>query len=343
MNARPCWAFVVALALSLAACGRVPVGEVSPSPSPTGSAVSPISGTPSPSSQTCANASKPAARELASVAYQANNNQILVFGGYSASGSGTTLGDTWTWHSGCWSSPQAGPSPSAREEMAVAYFPPMSLSIAYGGRTGATQSTDSNEAWTWDGATWQKVAATLPVLHSPVMAFDGHSHVVLFGYTDAGTSQTWLWDGAHWAQQQGSPPARSETTLAFDPSSDRVILFGGLGLQNMNLLSDTWAWNGTQWQQLSPPHSPPARLGAAMTSFANQNEVVLVGGFSRGTILGDVWVWKGSDWSQGAEFQPRTFASAVDTGAQVIVFGGTDNSGDKNEVFGWNGSSWAQV
>lgn len=341
---------VVVLLISVGGCGRAigPAASVGTSPSSSGIAVSPSSGTPyatsaSPSSQTCASPSKPSARELTAVVYQANKGQIVIFGGFSASGSGSPLGDTWTWQSGCWSSIQTATAPSAREEMAIAYFPPMSLSIAYGGRTGATQSTDSNETWTWDGSTWRPVATNLPMLHSPMMAFDGHTHIVLLGYTDDGTSETWLWDGANWTEQQSSPPARSQGTLAFDPVSGRVILFGGLGLQNMNLLSDTWAWSGSQWLQLAPAHSPTPRLGAAMTSFVSQSEMVLVGGFSRGSILGDVWVWSGADWRQAPDFQPRTFAAAVDTGTTVIVFGGANSSGDESELFGWDGSSWAQL
>ncbi len=335
------------VSLLVAGCGRVPGTGAATSPSAPQSPSATLSATgtatPSPGGQTCPNSLKPSPRELATAVYDAKTGQLMVFGGYAASDSGAVFGDTWSWQSGCWSAIQTTNAPSAREEMAIAYFPPSGISVAYGGRTGVTQSTDSNEAWTWDGVAWKVLPAKLPVLHSPLMAFDGQTHVVLYGYADGGTSETWLWDGISWTQQQVSPPARSQATLALDPSAGRAILFGGLGLEKMNLLSDTWAWDGSRWSQLSPTHTPTPRLGAAMSSFASRKEVVLVGGFSRATILGDVWVWTGNDWSPASDFQPRTFGTAVDTGTQVLLFGGTDGSADSNDVFGWDGSTWGRT
>ena len=274
-------------------------------------------------------------------AFQTSKNELVVFGGYAAATS-SLFGDTWTWQSGCWAEVATSTGPSPRDGMALAYFPVNGTLIGYGGRTGVTVDTDSNETWIWDGYMWRPRPSSLPVLHAPLMSYDGHSGLVLYGIGGNGTSETWIWNGISWNKEPSSPPARTQAAMALDPNSNRVLLFGGLRLQDMTLVSDTWAWNGSQWSLLPTAHSPAARLGAAMTSFATKNEAVLIGGSERGTIIGDVWEWNGADWSQSAHFLPRVYGAAVDAGSEIIYFGGTDSKGEKNDVFAWDGGSWSQ-
>jgi Kelch motif/NHL repeat len=276
-------------------------------------------------------ATSPPARYGASMAYDASNGQVVLFGGY---GSGY-LGDTWTWNGTTWTQQSPATSPPARYGASMAYDASNGQVVLFG---GYSSSGFQGDTWTWNGTTWtqQFPAASPPARYLAAMAYDAsNGQVVLFGGDSNSGSQgdTWTWNGTTWTQQSpaASPPARYGAAMAYDASNGQVVLFGGQGPSGSQ--GDTWTWNGTTWTQQSPATSPPARYLAAMAYDASNGQVVLFGGDNSGvSLLGDTWTWNGTTWTQQfpAASPPARFliAMAYDaSNGQVVLFGGANGSG----------------
>ncbi|MGB2986806.1 MAG: kelch repeat-containing protein, partial [Phycisphaerae bacterium] len=88
--------------------------------------------------------SGPSARMNPAMAYDANSNVTVLFGG----------GDddyTWKWDGSTWTGVPPGSGPSARESPAMAYDANSNVIVLFG---GCEPTTSSNETWEWDGASW---------------------------------------------------------------------------------------------------------------------------------------------------------------------------------------------
>jgi PKD repeat protein len=123
--------------------------------------------------------------------------------------------------------------------------------------------------------------------------------------------------------------------MVYDPSSNEIVLFGGLGVGNKQL-QDTWTFSQEVWKPyIATPAHPPARWLAAMTAYNNStlDNVLLFGGcggYPCGGILGDTWQWTANGgWIQVKPVtspSPRGGAMlAMDSvdGYAVLVGGGT--------------------
>lgn len=115
-----------------------------------------------------------------------------------------------------------------------------------------------------------------------VVLFDG-SYGAFYG------NQTWVWDGFNWTQKFPAhvPPARVGQGIAYDPVHQQVVMFGGVGSDNIIPLADTWIWDGADWTQKNVS-GPQARLNHGM-SWDGQH-VMLFGGWvglslPSGTVL----------------------------------------------------------
>jgi hypothetical protein len=351
--ARPLAAMFIATAVCFAACGRPTATAGIPSPSPTGTlqqspAPSP-SATQSPSAVACASQTRPVSRLLPAAEYDPTQQQVVIFGGLD--GNRQSLGDTWTWKSGCWLQSSPSNSPPARTDAKTSFDAVHGVVVMFGGfsfRPGQLV-TRLQDTWTWNGQTWQEASVTGPDLVAPATAYDPNSQrVILFGMTATGQAQTWAWDGTSWldAKPTSSPDPRDSASMAFDPSLHQILLFGGYGT-NHQPLNDTWTWDGTTWTQRHPTTSPAARGYASMAPLPTQHRVLLLGGQSpegNGTVFADTWMWDGANWSvvtSNHSVGPIWDAVAVNVGEQIVVFGGTDGNVLKTGVSTWDGSDWS--
>jgi len=146
------------------------------------------------------------------------------------------------------------------------------------------------------------------------------------------------------------PAPRYDHTAVYDPSSNRMIVFGGLANDGFTVFGDVWVLTNANgiggtptWNQLAPMGSAPAtRLGHTAVYDPNSNRMVIFGGLG-GTspfpVLNDVWVLINANGTGGAASwiqlsamgippAARVFQSAVyDPGSnRMMVFGGRDNS-----------------
>jgi hypothetical protein len=189
----------------------------------------------------------PHARYVESMAYDAANSTVVLFGGeYGTS----RLGDTWTWNGTTWTKQHPATSPPAVYLASMAYDAATGTVVLFSGASGLKPYT-----WTWDGTTWtgQHPAAIPPDRFMAYMAYDAATGtVVLFGgYNGCLLGDTWTWDGTTWTKQSPavSPGARAQGAMAYDAATGTAVLFGGYAssttrcnLTNTGVLGQTWTW-----------------------------------------------------------------------------------------------------
>jgi PKD repeat protein len=147
-----------------------------------------------------------------------------------------------------------------------------------------------------------------------------------------------------------APGAREGAQMAYDPSTQQVILFGGLARNRS--LADTWAFSGGRWTNLTPSLnlSPPARYKGGMAFDTADNYLVLFGGNGGSlTYLNDTWAWNGSAWSRlnsTVSPGPREDVALTYDAADgyVVLFGGEAPSGLlTNDTWTFNAGQWTNL
>lgn len=333
-------ATLVAVALAgLASMGLVVVVTAPPAlaaSAPTTSAGS----TSGPSWSTASPRTSPPARSNAAMAYDGATNQVVLFGGRSASGK--ALGDTWLWDGSSWHQASPNQSPSPRQGAAMAYNAKRGELILFGGSSG---SGAQNDTWAWNGATWVPIpcpttgsqTCVLPPARSDAaLAADGDGFV-LFGGAAGGTAlgDTWTFDGSTWSQPSPatSPPARAEAAMTYDAARSEVVMFGGQSSPGGGgWLGDTWVWNGTTWKGAPATTSPSARAGAVLAYDGDLGSDVLATGQGANGTLSDTWSFDGRNWSQlspSGQIPARSQAAGTWDAAdhRMVLFGGADDTG----------------
>jgi hypothetical protein len=176
----------------------------------------------------------PPARCCAAMVYDPAMGVTLLYGGATFS---TNFGQTWAFSKSTgWKQLTPAVSPPVGSP-SIAYDPTTETVVLFGGGF-LDGGGNSNETWTWDGATWTQqfppVSPSARGWNTNAMVFDSRvGKVVLFG---GGTDEfvmsndTWEWDGVTktWTEQfpAHSPSARA-ATLAYDETTKQVVLFGG--------------------------------------------------------------------------------------------------------------------
>ncbi len=144
------------------------------------------------------------------------------------------------------------------------------------------------------------------------------------------------------------PPFRGQPQLA--SFGAQVVLFGG-SETNTSFRNDTWIWDGAAWRQITPATSPPGRGNGVMREIGGK--LVLFGGVGRppgGSIgaMGDLGAFDGTTWTElastGAPPARQSAASAIVSGAMMIVFGGLGGGLDYLEdTWSFDGSAWTAI
>jgi hypothetical protein len=161
----------------------------------------------------------PSGRGLASMAYDPDTSQLVLFGGVN--GFENVLDDTWTWDGTAWTQLSPAASPSGRFSAAMAYDPSTSQLVLFGGGNIVPYLSDT---WAWDGTTWTQVTtgAGPAARYGASMAYDpASSQLVLFG-GNGGTVLNDTWTLAP-PGIQASPTAGSVTTSASAAFTDQLV------------------------------------------------------------------------------------------------------------------------
>lgn len=187
-------------------------------------------------------AAGPAPRAAASMGYDPQTENLILFGGFGD----RMLGDTWAWNGRAWRllNPEAKPLPTRGATMA--FSAGVGRLVMYGGTHFQGSTRGSSETWAWDGRSWSQLTfINWPVARRyAAMASDpAGTQVLLFGgFDDLGVlNDTWML-GTEWVLQNstGAPTPRAGSALAFNPSEQSFVLFGGGNGRTM--FDETWAW-----------------------------------------------------------------------------------------------------
>ncbi len=306
----------------------------------------------------------PPARTVASMVYDPENGNVLLFGGFSTkqywySPYENPLGDTWLWDGNGWQNVTGevyGPSP--RAGAAMSYDPKSGKIYLFGGED--SNGNFLNDLWAWDGKerTWTLVAENVRDLTGRAEAFftegpDGN--LLLFGGKYS-LNDLWKYDSVSDLWEEIDPPSpspRSSAAMATDEKNGQVLLFGGTE-DYWETMGDTWAWNGVEWIKKRPSTSPSPRHSAAMAF--NGRDVLLFGGYNYDSVediehyYDDTWIWDGEDWrkidTQPGATPPGRYSAAMAynplTG-QVVMFGGNGEIDTLGDTWVWNGEAWNRV
>ena len=95
------------------------------------------------------------------------------------------------------------------------------------------------------------------------------------------------------------PPGRARSQIAYDPVNQKIVLFGGDGLDRV--LSDTWVYDckSRTWEQKFPKLCPAPRAGHILAWLPKAKKIVLAGGYSRVPLAQEIWTYDvaANEWS----------------------------------------------
>lgn len=331
---------VLATGLVIMACGESATA-VHASPSPT------------------LNPKVPEPRGYAAMSDAATNRGVLLVGGFTRPPAPSFIEETWTYTPGLsasgWAYATAKPMPSAGDAMVCGKQCDHALYL-----------TVSGEVWDLDVATmrWTKKGAPGPAmpLHGSRLAYDSQSdRMIAFGgdnFNEKPLNETWAYDPTadRWTQMhpKSSPPARYFFAMAYDEDSDRVIAFGGFGLDDV-LLNDTWAYDYDHdvWTLVSPGQGPSRRGYCSMAYDSVGKRVVLFGGAGEGEApFGDTWAFemKRNSWAELKVTGPSARAWHAmsydkETATLVLFGGGPTREAYTNDVwlFDVHSNAWSKA
>jgi N-acetylneuraminic acid mutarotase len=271
-------------------------------------------------------AASPGTREFADMAYDAESDMIVLFGG---SVIGAIFGDTWTYDldSDRWTLMSPSVAPSVRAGAAMSYDARADRVVLFG---GTTPVGPSDETWAYDTNanlwTLRNPSTRPPARHAHGLAYDVQSdRTVLFGGASGSVrfDDTWLYDYGtdRWTRALGgrSPSGRVNFGMAYMGSLDRIVLFGGS--DGTTWSDETWWYDvdGDTWTRRSPPTSPSPRSGHAYAYDSGSARIVLFGGVdSSGVFSGETWVYAAAlASSASASALPNDATFAPSTGPRL--------------------------
>ena len=233
---------------------------------------------------------------------------------------------TWEYDGAAWKAITVKHAPSLRRFSSMVYDPSLKKTVLFGGYD--TNYFDTT--WVWDGTDWTQVAKKNPppqralaamwydpnlkktVMYGGIGRLSSDGRLVRF-------SDMWTFDGNQWTQvnavkdkpgtSTGTPGMRYGAQVSVDPTTNKVVLFGGIrvdtdsaGLLTQVYADDTWQFDGTNWTKLSPNVVPPGRENAGLTFDPIRNELVMFSGFAA-TYKSDTWGFTNGAWHQRIEVQ----------------------------------------
>jgi len=186
----------------------------------------------------------PSTRLHAQATFDSSTGTIVLFGGQSGR-SGPPSEGTWLfdladglWRNAFGSPPESTPVPAPRVGHAMVFVDSLGGAVMYGG-----------------GADRYVPGGSCAIAYCPVSLL----------------ADTWLFDGESgtWRNlnPSGDPGPRYGQAIAYDSHSDRVVLFGGVGIvpdssDEPGILGDTWTYDpaANQWEQLELPVRPAPKV-----------------------------------------------------------------------------------
>lgn len=256
---------------------------------------------------------KPRTRDFFGMAYDSNRHVTVVFGGEDWP---AALNDTWIYDGINWRQVNTSGTPGSRAHLNMTYDEHDDEIVMFGGWKSYTTLDDFwRFKWTAYPASpplgeWSFITpepnpppepTAPPRCQNALMVYDqARKKVVLYGgsihnqgikYQD-----TWEWDGVKWEKMDpvDNPGKLVEPAGTYDSSRERVILFGGGGLNGLS--DDLWEYDGVNWKKMEVLNTPGKRAFTAIVYHPLEEKIVLFGGRKySGPFANDTWELKFSN------------------------------------------------
>ncbi len=302
----------------------------------------------------------PQPAEIRGMAYDAQHDQLIAFGGEETGLLGRE--HTWRWDGARWLDvSRAGGTPPDATGDDIVFDAARGRILTFGAHDNHGQPVA--ETWTLENDSWTRTSTALPEptpRSGGALAYDSvRGRVVLFG--GLGHADTWVWEGAGWRELPGAgPPARSDHMMAFDAARGRIVLYGGYGDTGVSgmqgPLTDTWELDGDTWLPIDTGTTSPGwRQQSGFTYDAGRGRVVLFGGIVANLTDDDeVWEWDGLRWTHRAPLGPRPdprhaskMAYDPNLHATVLIAGRGEEipfpSWLRPDTWAWDGTEWSEL
>jgi N-acetylneuraminic acid mutarotase len=303
------------------------------------------------------------------MAYDAESDQVILFGGFRYDGLCCFLWqrDTWSYDfvSNTWRKMRPSTSPS-KDGGPMAYDAESDRVILFFGalseKGDVFVNDPASETWVYDTEAniWTEMDSSEGPfgIYGAKMAYDVESdRMILFGGWDpdnlaggGGINDTWTYDynTNTWIKMQPeiSPPGRYHHAMAYDAESDRVILWGGRGPVPVEV-SSVWAYdyNANVWEELESSGAPSPIGYAAMVYATSVDRSILYAeqelwAFDYNT---NTWTLL-SDAALPGELTHHTMAYNTEAD-RVILFVGESKTGFTNKpwVYDPTDKTWTEV
>lgn len=305
----------------------------------------------------------PPARFSASMAYDAKDGYVLMYGGLSQpENHAPILGDVWAYRGSVWENLTPNPIPSFRSSMAMTYDAEDGCVLLFG---GLGPSGPLSDTWRYVAGTWVELTPSVspPARYDASMTYDANpldQYVLLFGGvgTSGDLGDTWsfardVWTNLTSTNSSVSPSPRIDSAMAYDAASgvQKVVLFGGQSPGGV--LGDTWLFVNGSWSPDSASSAPPARASASLAydTAAGDDYLVLFGGVNGSDVYGDTWEFTSqAQWTEisagnASSPAPRYAAGLVfDTDlGYLLLFGGTNGVSLWSDTWVYLHGTWERL
>jgi len=287
----------------------------------------------------------PSPRTGAAMAYDNALNEIVLFGGHSATG---YLNDTWTYVGGVWTNITSSVSnaPSPRYDAFMTYDGADGYLLLVGGYTATSGSYLVNDSWIFTGTAWIPTTP-LPInlywyesIYGPSLAYDPILREAVFvgvvynGF-NYGTPQVWGYHGGAWSQLPSPDPCAFVDPLAYDSADGYLLSVGGNNSYwTCTLGTSGWTWN----YGFSEPKPPYAGWGEMAYDTSAQAAILPTSSVYPAkcptpTSCSQTWAYNGGNWTNitalsTLEPSGRTAPGIAYDAADgcVVLFGGANST-----------------
>lgn len=199
-------------------------------------------------------ASIPPGRILAEAVYHPGTDRIVMNGGWDRA-TGPNLNDTWLLDvdTGTWEPVVTEPTPTTRQDYALAYDPQSGLILLYGGVGSdvAQEATDTDRVWAFDATagTWVErdaIPGPTQTAYGDWAAIGEGGRLIFYGGGPFGSTEAWTYDATDhvWtALDAPEPGARHRHAIARGPDGDAWLFGGIVGFRSDNAQNDVWRFD----------------------------------------------------------------------------------------------------
>jgi len=197
------------------------------------------------------------------IAYDAESDRIILFGGYHVSG--MLYDDTWAYdfNSDTWTKMEPATKPPGRNYQGMTYDAKADRVLTYGALTVEGKPLETLWAYDFNTDTWQEMVPgeqSFPGMRDyTAMVYDAESdRMILYGgkTEDQSSGEVWMYDynTNTWTKLESSPnPGKLyKHGMVYIPTIDRSILFGGdVGAYEFS--NETWSYdlNTNTWTNVT--------------------------------------------------------------------------------------------